>query len=344
MIILAIDTSCDDTSVAISSDNVVLANIIFSQVALHKEWGGVVPTIAKRAHQEHIDGVIQKAMKQAKMSLSSIEVFGVTQGPGLAIALEVGIAKAKELASTYNKPLVAVNHMEGHLYANFAATHSSQKKDIQFPALVLLVSGGHSDLFIMRDHGHYEKLGEKLDDAVGEAFDKVARMLGLGYPGGALLAKLAEKGDSSIYKFPVPLHQVKDFNFSYSGLKTAIQRVIKEKTANGTLLAQYEICDISASFQRVAIHHLIERVERALQIYEVKSLLLGGGVSANLLLRKHLRNIAKKYHVEFFYPKNKKLCMDNAAMIAVTAWYKAMRGEFVKDFDRNPGMSIESSH
>lgn len=340
MNILAIDTSCDDTSVAITRDNVILANVISSQVALHKEWGGVVPIIAKRAHQEQINSIIQKAVKHAKVPLSSIEVFAVTQGPGLAIALEVGIAKAKELANIYNKPLVAVNHMEGHLYANFAESRSGKKQNIQFPALVLLVSGGHSDLLIMRDHGQYEKLGEKLDDAVGEAFDKVARMLGLGYPGGALLAKMAENGDSSIYKFPVPLHQVKDFNLSYSGLKAAIQRLVKEKTANDHALTQQDISNISASFQRVAIHHLIERVERALQIYKVKNVMLGGGVSANLLLRKNLRNLTKKYRVEFFYPKDKKLCMDNAAMIAVAAWYKAKRGEFAQNFDRNPGMGI----
>lgn len=343
MFILAIDTSCDDTSAAVAKDTEILSNIISSQVELHKEWGGVVPNLARRAHEEKINAVIQKALKQSHITLEKIDVFAVTQGPGLAIALEVGIRKAKELSEKYHKPLVAVNHMEGHIYSNFVELG---KEKMVFPLLALLVSGGHTELVLMRDHGQYEMLGETLDDAVGEAFDKIARMIGLGYPGGAELAKVAEKGDDTKYILPVPLSRVKDLNFSYSGLKTALLRLVKELTHEGTTpLNKKQIEDIAASFQRVAVKHLVQRSVRAVEQTGVKSLMIGGGVSANLLLRKELRSKLKQFGTTVLYPKNKKLCMDNAAMIAEVAFYKAQRKEFVKDLEtmqRDPRLNLST--
>lgn len=339
MFILAIDTSCDDTSAAVAKDTEILSNIISSQVEFHKEWGGVVPNLARRAHEEKIDTVVQKAVKHAGVSLEDIDVFAVTKGPGLAIALEVGIKKAQQLAERYDKPVVAVNHMEGHIYSNFVEPGNTEK--IIFPLLALLVSGSHTELVLMKNHGEYEILGETLDDAAGEAFDKVARMLGLGYPGGAALAKMAEKGDPNSYKLPVPLTQRKDLDFSFSGLKTALLRLVKEVTKDGAAaLTRQHIENIAASFQRVAVQHLLQRTKRAVEQTGVKTLLIGGGVSANVLLRKELRKMLKPFGVQFFYPRDKKLCMDNAAMIAEVAFYKAQRKEFVKKIDRDPVLRL----
>lgn len=345
MIILAIDTSCDDTSAAVVTDTVVLSNVISSQTELHNTWGGVVPIIAKRAHQERIDAVISKALQLAKVPIQSIEVVAVTYGPGLAIALEVGVKKGKELALQLRKPLIAVNHMEGHLYSVFAQTKGKKLARPQFPVLALLVSGKHTELVLMKEHGKFEILGATLDDAVGEAFDKVARLLGLGYPGGAVLSQYAKQGNLNAYSLTIPLHQRKDLDFSYSGIKTAMARLVKQITMNEERsLTRKEISDLAASFQKVAIQHLLERTKRALQMVEVKSLIVGGGVSANLHLRKELRKLCRQHHVSIYFPSKKTLCMDNAAMIGVAAWYKAQRKEFVQDIsalERNPRASID---
>ncbi|MEK7458572.1 MAG: tRNA (adenosine(37)-N6)-threonylcarbamoyltransferase complex transferase subunit TsaD [Patescibacteria group bacterium] len=345
MIILAIDTSCDDTSAAVVKDKIVLSNVISSQTELHNTWGGVVPIIAKRAHQERIDAVISKALQLAKVSIQSIEVVAVTYGPGLAIALEVGVKKGKELALQLRKPLIAVNHMEGHLYSVFAQTKGKKLAKPQFPVLALLVSGKHTELVFMKEHGEYKILGATLDDAVGEAFDKVARLLGLGYPGGAILSLIAKRGNPNAYSFTVPLHRRKDLDFSYSGIKAAMVRLVKQITMDEKRsLTRKEISDLSASFQKVAIQHLVERTKRALQMVKVKSLIVGGGVSANLVLRNELRKICRSNNIPLFVPSKKILCMDNAAMIGVAAWYKAQRKEFVEDvtkLERDPIASID---
>lgn len=335
MLILAIDTSCDDTSCAVLRDTHVLSNIISSQTSAHKEWGGVVPSIARREHELLIDPVIKKALQIAKVSMKDIDAIAVTYGPGLAIALGVGIAKAQELARTHSKPLIGVNHMEGHLLSVFVNnTHK-----LELPAMGLLVSGNHTEIIHIEKIGSYRILGEVLDDAIGEAFDKVARALGLGYPGGAALAKLAEQGNDKAYNFPVPLHGVKTLDFSYSGIKAAVMRVIKEKPA----LTQQDAADIAASFQRVAIQHIMDRIKRAFEQESPVMLLLGGGVAVNVLLRKELRKMCKKFNVKLLIPANKKLCMDNAAMIGVAAYYKAQRNEYAqseRDVDRQPGATI----
>ena len=280
------------------------------------------------------------------MPLHTINVIAVTYGPGLAIALEVGVKKAKELAIQLHKPLIAVNHMEGHLYSTFAQTRGKKSIEPQFPLLSLLVSGNHTELVLMKEHGKFEILGATLDDAVGEAFDKVARLLGLGYPGGGVLAQYAKQGNPTAYPLTVPLQQRKDLDFSYSGIKAAMMRLVKHITKDGEKsLSRKEISDFAASFQKVAIQHLIERTKRALQMVEVKSLVVGGGVSANIVLRGELRKLCRSYKIPVYVPTKKELCMDNAAMIGVAAWYKAQRKDFVKDIsrlERDPRASIDT--
>lgn len=343
MLILAIDTSCDDTSCAVLRDTKVLSNVISSQVEAHAAWGGVVPSIARREHELLIQPVVEKALQMAKVSMKEIDAIAVTYGPGLAIALGVGIDKAQELARTYKKQLIGVNHMEGHLLSVLANSQlaNSQSCTLQFPSLGLLVSGNHTELVLIHAIGSYQILGQTLDDAIGEAFDKVARALGLGYPGGAVLAKLAEQGNSQAYNLPIPMRGVKSFDFSYSGLKAAVMRVMKEKADTG--LNQQDVADIAASFQRVAIQHVLDKTTRALETHFPHSLLLGGGVAANILLRKELRKLCKKHGVHLLIPSSKKFCMDNAAMIGVVAYFKAQRNEFAKsehDVDRQPNAII----
>lgn len=349
MKILAIDTSCDETSVAVSEDDRILSNKISSQIEFHKKWGGVVPGIARRMHEENIDFVVHEALSQAKITLEEIDVFAVTYGPGLAIALEVGIAKIKSFAKKYNKPVVAVNHMEGHLYSTLSHNSKGNPKiEYGFPLLALLVSGGHTELVLMKDHGVYEILGRTIDDAVGEAFDKVARMLELGYPGGPILERMAKKGDETKFPLPIPMSKEKTLMMSYSGLKTAVLYLVRKVFVDNIDPKEKAqlICDIAASFQKSAIEEILIKTKIALEKitrdFAVKDILLGGGVSANDMLRKKLRlTFGKKYRLHF--PKDKKLFGDNAGMIAVAAYHNAKRGNFVSDIEkleRNPNLSL----
>lgn len=348
MYILAIDTSCDETSVAISHDVTILANIISSQVDLHKAWGGVVPSIAQRAHQENIDAAIQEALKRAQLTLEQIDVFAVTYGPGLAIALEVGVSKAKQLATDYNKPLIAVNHMAGHIYANFAATKNGTAAvtALNFPALALLVSGGHTEMVLLTDDTQrFQIIGATLDDAMGEAYDKVAKMLNLGYPGGPIISELAEQGDPKAYPFPIPMKQSGDLNFSFSGLKTAVLYTIKKikENDNGRELTKQEIVDIAASFQAAAFQSIVFKLTKAVQQYGIRQVLLGGGVVANTAFRQTVRSAVKPFGATVVYPNIDKLCTDNAAMIAVAAYFQAQQGDYVQDIsrlDRDPAATL----
>jgi N6-L-threonylcarbamoyladenine synthase len=348
MKILAIDTSCDETSVAIVEDDRVLANKLSSQIEIHKKWGGVVPNIAKRMHQENIDFVVKEALQRAKLRLEDIDVFAATYGPGLAIALEVGLQKAKDFAREYSKPLVGINHMEGHIYS--ALAHNSRgnpKIEYQFPLLALLVSGGHTELVLMKDHGMYEIVGRTLDDAVGEAFDKVARMLELGYPGGPIMEEMAEEGDSSVFPLPVPMGKSKTTDMSYSGLKTAclyLTRKVFDSETDSKKRAQ-TTRDIAASFQKSAIESLIYKtriaIEQLKDRYEIKDLILAGGVSANKSLRSEFRKaFGKKFRIHF--PTEKKLYGDNAGMIGVAAYFNARVGKFSdpNNLDRDPNLSL----
>jgi N6-L-threonylcarbamoyladenine synthase len=342
--ILAIDTSCDDTCAAVVCDGRVLSNVIASQVEFHKAYGGVYPMLAKRKHQEFIEPTINEALRRAGLRWSKIDALGVTVGPGLAPALEVGIAEIKELAEKYKKPVIAVNHMEGHLLSSFA--RNSQERgafsntEPRFPILGLLVSGGHTQLVLMKGFGEYRLLGETLDDAAGEAFDKVAKMLGLGYPGGPIISELAKTG-RPIYGLPVPMTNSGDLNFSFSGLKTAclykLQKLgfVADKPALAKALAGRQFyCDFAASFEKVLVESLMIKLKKAIEQCQPKQIVLGGGVINNLPLRKAARKVAKKHGLRVFQPYHKILFTDNAAMVGVCAWYQAKRGDFVEDIDK----------
>jgi len=339
--ILAIDTSCDETSAAITKNDWVLANIVYSQVEFHQKYGGVVPFLAQKIHQKLIDEVINKALKQSGKNFNQLDAVAVTIGPGLPPALEVGVKKAKEIALKYKLPLVAVNHMEAHLLSSFAK-NSKGKGGIKpkFPALGLLVSGGHTQLVLMKDFGYYKLLGETLDDAAGEAFDKVAKMLNLGYPGGPIISQLAKEGKAK-YQLSVPMAQSKDLNFSFSGLKTAclyfLQKIPPEQKTRRF------ICDFAASFEKTVAKALTLKLEKAINKFKPRQVLFGGGVINNLTIRKEVRKIAKKYHLEVCLPYTNKLLTDNAAMVGVCAWYQAKRKDFVKNLktlDRQPNLNF----
>lgn len=353
--ILSFDTSCDETSVAITTEDRVMVNIISSQVDLHKKWGGVVPMIAKRAHQEKIETVTKEALARYKSlhtmpsesdAMEAIDAVAVTYGPGLAPALEVGVHFARDLAQKHDKPFLAVNHMEGHLLSSFAKNSKGSYSidDAAFPYLGLLISGGHTELVLMQDFGDYTILGRTLDDAVGEAFDKVAKLLNLGYPGGPIIEELARQGDSMSYDLPVPMKGRKDMDFSYSGLKTAVRYLIDDITKQDKLNKK-TTCNIAASFQRVATESLVDRLQKAIDKTSPKGVLLGGGVVSNLYVRDQIRKAANKHHLPIYLPYTKKLFTDNAAMIGVAAWYKAKRDEFSYDpdtVDRVPNLSFDT--
>ena len=362
MKILAIDTSCDETSIAILKDMNVIANVFWTKSETYAKWGGVVPSIAKRQHDEFLDPAISEALKKAKCDISEIDVFAVTQGPGLAIALESGISKAKSLAKDHSKPLIAVNHMIGHIYSSLARDEKgnafSDLNDFDFPLIALAISGGHTDMYLMTDHLKFTQLGETLDDAVGEVFDKVGRMLGMGYPAGSLIEKTALKGNPDRFNFPRPLKNHNSFNWSFSGLKTAVLYEIKKLVGDyeskpgkkvmkiedlSSKLESKTIADLASSFQKAVIDSLLIKIEKALFEYRPKMLVVGGGVVANSALRSELERVSKEYNISVYYPKPMWLCTDNAAMIAVAANYYAKNQTYVKNIntlDRLPNLRI----
>lgn len=346
MIILGIDTSCDETSVAVVNNNRVLSNVISSQVRYHKKYGGVVPMLAGRLHEERIDSVVELALRRADVSRHDLEAVGVTYGPGLAPALQVGIAKAKALAASLTLPLYPVNHMAGHIASCVTQVGSKPVPELSYPFLSLLVSGSHTELVVCKKWGEFQIIGQNLDDALGEAYDKVARMLGLGYPGGKVAAELAQQG-SPLYELPIPMLRSGDLNFSYSGLKNAVRLLIEElKTKNGDgFLTRQQILDISASFEEVAHASVVKKVEKALSSFpETRQLLVGGGVAANQVLRRKLRSLARPFEVEVLFPTAANLCSDNGAMIAVAAWMNIEAGQKPAEpssIDRVPYLSLE---
>ncbi|PWU23705.1 tRNA (adenosine(37)-N6)-threonylcarbamoyltransferase complex transferase subunit TsaD, partial [Candidatus Cerribacteria bacterium 'Amazon FNV 2010 28 9'] len=306
---------------------------------LYQQWGGVVPRLARQSHEQHIDQTIELALKHAHIDFSQLDAIAVTQGPGLAITLEVGIAKAKELSKRWNTPLVAVNHMEGHLLSVLA-----NGKQIPFPSLAVLVSGGHTEFVLAKEIGKYEVVGSTQDDAMGEAFDKVGRMLGLGYPAGALIEQFAKRGSPGAVVFPIPMRGVKNANTSFSGLKTAAMRVVEElKVKRGGQLTTQDIYNVALAFQVACITHLREKLQFALERDDVCALTLGGGVAANMQVRKMLRDVARAQGIPCFVPYTKKLCVDNAAMIAIAGFFKAKQSAFVTEedeLDRKPIWSL----
>lgn len=306
-IILAIESSCDETAVAIIKDDELLANVVSTQIEVHTKYGGVMPEIASRLHAENITIVLKEALDKANIKLEDISAVAVTRGPGLIGALHVGIQAAKTIALLYNKPLIPVHHLAGHIYAN------EYVKPLKFPLLAIVVSGGNTELVIMRKHLDFEIIGETKDDAIGECYDKVARVMGLPYPGGIPIDKYAKEGHHT-YKLPTPLHD-KSYDFSYSGLKTSIINMAHNMEQKGEKI---NIPDLCCSFQEVAIGMILEKSLRAVKEYDVKQVVLAGGVSANLYLRKEIVSRLDGSGIDVIIPPM-WCCTDNAAMIAKVA-------------------------
>ena len=377
MNILAIDTSCDDTSVAITENRKLLANVFWSKIKTYEKWGGVVPSEAKRQHIEFLPKALEKTFEdvnaalnqqsqsknsQSKFTIENIDSIAVTYGPGLAIALESGIQTAKNLAKKHNKKLIAVNHMIGHIYSNLVLDENGKSysgvDEFEFPLLALTISGGHTDLYLMHNHFDFNHIGYTIDDAIGEAFDKVGRMIGLPYPAGPKIEKLAQEGNEDAFKFPRPMSNSNDYLWSYSGLKTAVLYTIKKLVDEyedkpqkkkfkvedlSEKLTDQQIKDIAASFQRAAVEALLIKVKRALVEFNPKMLVVGGGVIANSYLREKLQAECEKKDVPLYYPKPIWLCTDNAAMIGVTGYYYAKYNKFVEnidELDRIPNLRI----
>lgn len=305
MIVLGVETSCDETSAAVIADHKILSSVISSQ-EIHSQFGGVVPELASRAHVRLIVPVVEKAVKEAGVNIKDIDGFAVTYGPGLVGALLVGVNFIKGFAAAANKPFIGVNHIEGHIYGNILS-----QKQIKFPIIFLIVSGGHTQIVLMRGHLEYEILGKTRDDAVGEAFDKGAKMLGLPYPGGAEIDCLAKKGDAGFIKFPRAMLKKPGYDFSYSGLKTSLLTYIQ----NNRETIQKNINDICASYQAAAVEALVRKTIAAAKEYDVKQIGIAGGVAANSLLRDWLAEECNQKNLTFYLP-DLEYCTDNAAMIA----------------------------
>jgi N6-L-threonylcarbamoyladenine synthase len=318
-IVLGIETSCDETSCAVVADGTtIISNIVSSQIDIHRRYGGVVPEIASRKHVEAITPVIDSALDEANMSLDDIHGVAVTCGPGLVGGLLVGVCAAKCIALSRQIPLIGVHHIEGHLYANFL-----EHKKIGFPVLCLTVSGGHTDVIYMSGHGQYQRIGGTTDDAAGEAFDKVARLLGLRYPGGPEIDRLALEGDRSKIQFPRALQGQTGFDLSFSGIKTAVKNYVQDVDRNGNDIST---ADIAASFQEAVVDMLADVTIRAAKETGVRSLLLSGGVAANSRLRQVMRDKAEELDMILYYP-SLGLCTDNAAMIASAGYFGLVRGK-----------------
>ena len=308
--ILGIESSCDETSCSIvANGRKEIATIISSQIDIHKEYGGVVPEIASREHVKNITIVIEECLKKANMSMEDIDAIAITYGPGLIGSLLIGLEAAKTLAFIYNKPLVPVHHIAGHIYAN------SLEKEMKFPLLALIVSGGHTELVIMEDHYKFRKIGGTLDDAIGECYDKVARVIGLEYPGGPKVDKLASIGKLT-YNLPIPLND-DSYNFSFSGLKSAVINLNHKLEQRGEEINKE---DLAASFQKVAISSIINKTKKAIENYNIKNLIVAGGVAANKGLRSEVYKLGEELNIDITIP-NMKYCTDNAAMSAAAGYY-----------------------
>ncbi|WP_333606687.1 tRNA (adenosine(37)-N6)-threonylcarbamoyltransferase complex transferase subunit TsaD [Arsukibacterium sp.] len=317
MRVLGIETSCDETGIAIyDGDNGLLSHVLYSQIAIHADYGGVVPELASRDHVKKTLPLIKQALQQAGLTAADIDGVAYTAGPGLAGALLVGATIGRSLAFAWQKPALAVHHMEGHLLAPMLEDDAPE-----FPFLALLVSGGHTQLVGVEGIGRYQLLGESIDDAAGEAFDKTAKLMGLDYPGGPLLAKLAVEGDAKKYAFPRPMTDRPGLDFSFSGLKTAASTVIQREGSSRQVQA-----DIAASFQQAVVDTLLIKCQRALQQTGYKRLVMAGGVSANQSLREQLAHMLAAKGGKVYYPR-KEFCTDNGAMIALAGYYRLAAGQ-----------------
>ena len=315
MYILAIESSCDETSCAIiKNGSIDISTIILTQIDIHTNFGGVVPEIASRHHLKNITMVIEECLKKAKMTMDEIDAIAVTFGPGLIGSLLVGVEAAKTLAFIYNKPLIPVHHIAGHIYAN------NLNKEMKYPLIALVVSGGHTELVYMKDEYEFEKLGETLDDAVGESYDKVARVINVGYPGGPVIDKMAKKGIHE-YNLPVPLND-DSYNFSFSGLKSAVINLAHNYEQRGIELNKE---NLAKSFQDVVVETITKKTMKALKDKNVKRLIIAGGVAANSGIRESLLKECTKEGIDCSYPEL-KYCTDNAAMIGAAAFFAYKKG------------------
>lgn len=329
--IFAIETSCDETSCSIVKNGFIdVATVILSQIDIHKKFGGVVPEIASRNHTQSITMVFEETLEKANLTLDDIDAIAVTYGPGLNGSLLVGIEAAKALSLATKKPLIPVNHMAGHIYANKFVGK------FKFPLLALVVSGGHTEIIYMDREYSFKKIGGTLDDSVGEAYDKVARVIGIPYPGGPLMDKLAHEGKHS-YHLPTPKDD-DSYDFSFSGIKSAVINLVHNEKQRGNEINKE---DLATSFQETVVDILVKKTKRAIREYNVKQLLVAGGVSANKGLRKSLDDMCKELDVELLKP-NINYCTDNASMIGAAAYYAYLRGDRA-DFslDPNPGLDLD---
>ncbi len=337
MIVLGIESSCDETAAAIINDKrEILGQALLTQEE-HAAFGGVVPEIAARSHLDYLDSILEECIKDAGISLSEIDAVAAASGPGLIGGVVVGVMSAKAISVALNKPFIAVNHLEGHALAPRISN------DVEFPYLLLLVSGGHCQILVVKDVDSYQRLGTTIDDAVGEAFDKVAKMLGLGYPGGPLIEKMAASGDERRFSLPRPLLTSDDCNLSFSGLKTAVRKIIETYTKDGDITHAYipkqDICDICACFQLAATDCLCKKLEKAIKYFKInypkgKDVVVSGGVASNTYLRERLNILANKHDLIFSAPPI-RLCTDNGVMIA-WAGLERFRQGLVSPLDFKP--------
>ncbi len=317
-LILAIESSCDETAASVvKNGRTILSNVISSQIELHKLYGGVVPEIASRKHIEKINQVIDQALQDANVTLDDLDAIGVTYGPGLVGALLVGVAEAKAIAYAQKLPLVGVHHIEGHVSANYI-----EHPDLEPPFLCLIVSGGHTHLVIVKDYGEFEILGRTRDDAAGEAFDKVARAIGLGYPGGPKIDKLSKEGNPRAITFPKAKIEGAPYDFSFSGVKSAVLNYLNQNKMQGMNICE---ADLAASFQQSVVDVLVEHTMLAAKDYHMDKVAIAGGVASNGTLRQAMKEACGKHGLKFYHP-SPIFCTDNAAMIGVAAYYEYQKG------------------
>ncbi|SHI06409.1 O-sialoglycoprotein endopeptidase [Desulfosporosinus lacus DSM 15449] len=333
VVILGIETSCDETSAAVLLNGRDLrSHVISSQITTHQKYGGVVPEIASREHSLHFQPVVQQALNEAKLTFRDLSAIAVTYGPGLVGSLLVGVSGAKAMAYAAGVPLIGINHLEAHIYANFL-----EHQDLKFPLLALLVSGGHTHLILFEAHGQYTVLGHTRDDAAGEALDKVARTLGLGYPGGPQIQRIAQEGDAQAFNFPRAMLEPGSLDFSFSGMKSAVLNTLNSARMRGETLS---VPDIAASFQQAVVDVLVRKALLAIKETRVKTLLLAGGVAANRLLRETLDHKLAEKGVCLVYP-SPIFCTDNGAMIATAGYYHYLKGDFAPwTLNAVPGLGL----
>ncbi|GGK26741.1 DNA-binding/iron metalloprotein/AP endonuclease [Caldalkalibacillus thermarum] len=331
VIILGVETSCDETAASVVRDGrEILSNEVASQMEIHKRFGGVVPEVASRRHVEHITIVIEEALKKANVSPDQLSAIAVTKGPGLVGALLVGVSAAKAMAYAHQIPLVGVHHIAGHIYANRLIT------EFQFPNVTLVVSGGHTELILMKEHGEYHILGETRDDAAGEAYDKVARALGLPYPGGPQIDRLAKEGEATI-DFPRAWLEAGSYDFSFSGLKSAVLNYLNQASRRGEVIPKP---DVAASFQESVVEVLVTKTVHAAQAYGAKQVLLAGGVACNSRLREEMKQACAEQGLPLVIPPA-YLCTDNAAMIAAAGYIEYLKGNREQmDLNAHPGLML----